>query len=139
MNYAIITMIWLCVGGILAASSLIVAKKPNAQELIDKLTPYQGWLGIGLFVYGIYDVINGLGYMGTSFVGGLIWLIAGIVEFVLGFMLGFSLITKYALSKNEQAMEKGQALRAKLAPFQGTLGLIAVITGIVFAGTWFIF
>ena len=33
-------------GGILAASSLIIAKKPNAKELIDKLTPYQGWIGL---------------------------------------------------------------------------------------------
>ena len=139
MAFALITMGMLVAGGILAASSLIVAKKPNAQELIDKLTPYQGWLGIALFVYGIYDIINGLGYMSVSFIGGLIWLICGVVELVLGFMLGFSLITKYALSKNEQALEKGQAIRAKLAPFQGTLGIIAIITGVVFAVTWFIF
>ena len=32
-------------GGILAASALIIARKPNAKELIDKLTPYQGWIG----------------------------------------------------------------------------------------------
>jgi hypothetical protein len=137
--FAFITMGWLVVGGILAASSLIVAKRPDAQQLIDKLTPYQGWIGIVLFVYGIYDITNSLGYISVSFIGGLIWLIAGVVEIVLGFLLGFGLITQYVLSKNEQAMEKGQQLRAKLAPFQGILGIIAIITGVVFAVTWFIF
>ena len=33
-------------GGLLAASNLIIARKPNAKDLIDKLTPYQGWIGI---------------------------------------------------------------------------------------------
>ncbi len=33
-------------GGILAASALIIARKPNAKQLIDKLTPYQGWIGV---------------------------------------------------------------------------------------------
>lgn len=139
MMFALITMGMLVAGGVLAASNLILAKKPNAKELIDRLTPYQGWLGIALFVYGIYDILNGLGYMSVSFIGGVIWLICGVVELVLGFLLGFGLITKYALSKNEQAMEKGQAIRTKLAPFQGTIGIVAMITGVVFAVTWFIF
>ncbi len=137
--FAFFTMGFLVAGGILAAASLIVARKPNAQELIDKLTPYQGWIGIVLFFWGFWDIINGLGYMTFSFLGGVIWLVCGIVEILLGFLLGFGLISKFALSKNEQAMEKGQKIRGKLAPFQGILGIIAIITGVVFAVTWFIF
>lgn len=45
-------------GGILAASALIVARKPNAQQLIDKLTPYTGWIGIVMFCWGVYGVLN---------------------------------------------------------------------------------
>ena len=32
---------WLVVLGILGASNLIIAKKPNAKELIDKFSPHQ--------------------------------------------------------------------------------------------------
>ncbi len=46
---------------------------------------------------------------------------------VAGNLLGFGLITKYALSKNEAAMEKGQAIRAKLSKFQGPLGIVAIV------------
>ncbi len=44
----IITVVILLAGGLLGAANLIVAKKPNAKELIDKLTPYQGWIGVVL-------------------------------------------------------------------------------------------
>jgi hypothetical protein len=38
-------------GGILAASALIIARKPNAKQLVDKITPYQGWIGIVMFFW----------------------------------------------------------------------------------------
>jgi len=127
----------LVAGGILASASLIVAKKPNAKELIDKLTPYQGWIGIVLFFWGIYDTINLIRIIGVLFKGSVLLAIFVIVavptELLVGFLLGFGLITKYALSKNQTAMEKGQAMRAKLAPVQGILGLIAIVVGIVYA------
>ena len=31
--------------GVLGASNLIIAKKPDAKELIAKVAPYQGWIG----------------------------------------------------------------------------------------------
>jgi hypothetical protein len=36
--------VWLAVLGILGASNLIIARKPDAKELIAKLAPYQGWI-----------------------------------------------------------------------------------------------
>ena len=52
-------------GGILAASALIIARKPNAKELIDKLTPYQGWIGIVMFFWGIWGVLGSLRTLGA--------------------------------------------------------------------------
>ena len=52
------------------------------------------------------------------------------MEFALGFLLGFGLITKYALSKNEQALARGQQLRGKLVVYQIPLGLIGIGLGI---------
>jgi hypothetical protein len=132
----LMTTAFLVVGGILAAASLIVAKKPNAQQLIDKLTPYQGWVGIVLFIWGIYDLIHLLGNIGVYFKASVLisvfLLVAVPTELVVGFLLGFGLITKYALSKNATAMEKGQQIRGKLAAFQGPLGLVAIGVGVVY-------
>ncbi|MBW2734015.1 MAG: hypothetical protein JRH20_16630 [Deltaproteobacteria bacterium] len=123
----------LIVGGILAAAGLILARKPDAKELIDKITPYQGYIGGTLFAWGLYNliftVLMNIGLMFSSLVFIVIF-IAVLTEVVLGFMLAFGLITKYALSKNETALAKGQAIRAKLAPFQGIIGLIGIGVGV---------
>lgn len=136
MRWWIYTVFALVVGGILAASSLIIARKPNAKELIDKLTPYQGWIGIGLFFGGLYDSFRLITSLGSLFKGPILlavfYIVAVPTELLIGFMLGFGLITKYALSKNETAMEKGQAIRAKLAPIQGILGILGIVVGLAY-------
>ncbi|MBW1809293.1 MAG: hypothetical protein JRJ87_13945 [Deltaproteobacteria bacterium] len=117
-------------GGILSAANIIVGKKPNAKELIDKLVPYQGWIGAVMFLWGIWDFIymfNIIGAFSFMPVTVLVLVAATLTELVLGFLLGFGLITKYALSKSEAAMEKGQAIRAKLSKFQGPLGIVAIV------------
>jgi len=45
-------------------------------------------------------------------------------------MLGYGLINKYILSKNADAVEKGEKLRAKIAPLQGKLGILGIGVGI---------
>jgi len=139
MYFYFITAAFMIVAGILAAAGLIVSKKPEASQLIDKLTPYQGWVGIVLFVWGIWDTIGAIGTLAFSFVFFLVYIIVAILEIALGFLLGFGLITKFALSKSEQAKEKGQAIRGKLAPFQGILGFIAIAMAIVFIVLGFLF
>ena len=132
----IITVAVLLAGGLLGAANLIIAKKPNAKELIDKLTPYQGWIGVVLVVWGVIDVIKivpSLGALSAAPLSMVIWILTALTELGLGFLLGYGLISKYALSKNPQALEKGQQLRAKLAVFQGPLGLTAIVLAILFA------
>ncbi len=129
---------WSTVGlvlvGILASASIIVAKKPNAKDLIDKLVPYQGWIGVVNFLWGVWFSIWLLMHMGTFVqhvpVRFAVWAANAAAMLLLGFLMGFGLISKFALSKNEAAMQKGQALRAKLAKVQGPLGLIGIAAGI---------
>ncbi len=113
------------IGGIIAASSLIVAKKPNAQELIDKLTPYQGWIGVILAFWGVWGIIISLGHFS------LIGIALSAVEFIVGFLLGYGLISKYLLEKNETAKIKGQELRMKLTKYQVPAGIILIVLGIL--------
>jgi hypothetical protein len=122
-------------GGLLAASGLIISRKPNAKELIDRLTPYQGWIGIVMFVWGIWGVIEcvtNLGALKTTPLFWVFWLACGLADLAVGFLLGFGLITKYALGKSPVAEARGQAIRLKLAGYQGPLGLFAIAMGVLY-------
>jgi hypothetical protein len=119
-------------GGILAASALIIARKPNAKDLIDKITPYQGWIGIVMFIWGVWgtlECIGGISLLAHRPLFWVFWLASSAADLVVGFLLGFGLITKYALGKNATAQARGQQIRAKLAAFQGMFGLLAIAMG----------
>jgi len=120
------------IGGILAASGFIIKRSPNAQQLIDKLTPYQGWIGIVMFGWGIWETLHsvlGISLLGSHPLTWVFWLLSGVADLLVGFLLGFGLITHYALSKNPQAMARGSQIRAKLVGIQAPLGLLAIVMG----------
>lgn len=123
--------------GVLAASSFIVAKKPDAKKLIDQMLPYQGFIGIIVFVWGVYNVFGviqtvGLISLGTNFlIGWLIALVATVAMLGVGFILGYALISQYVLSKNADAMKKGEEVRAKLLKYQIPLGFILIVVGLL--------
>lgn len=126
--------ILLIILGILAVPSLIISKKPNAKELIEKIAPYQGWLGVVFAIWGVIGIILsivGIGQLTTFPVLWIISLLVAIVEFALGFIMGYGLIASKALSKNPAAAEKGEQLLKKLTPLQGTLGIVAIVLGII--------
>jgi hypothetical protein len=131
----ILIPILLILGGVLAASSLIVQKQPNAREMIAKLVPFQGILGIILLVWGLFALLFWvLPYLGAMMQGsamyGLIALLSVVVTIALGFLLGYGLITQYVLSKNADAARSGEAVHMKLARIQVPLGLIGIGLGL---------
>ena len=76
---------------IIAVPSLILSKKPNAKELLQKVEPYQGWIGLVFCFWGIWGIITAFLNMGWITTAPIWWftLLAGsLVEAVLGFMLG---------------------------------------------------
>lgn len=122
-------------GGILAASALIVAKKPNAKELINKLTPYTGWIGVVMFLWGIWGVINIVRFLGVLTHAPIMLLFAiaiALSDLAVGFLLGFGLITKYTLHGNAVARARGENVRAKLVPYQATFGIISIVMGVLY-------
>ncbi len=60
----------------------------------------------------------------------LTYLATGLLAATLGFMLGFPLVAKYPLSGHPKAVTKGEAVRARLLPYQVTLGFTAIGVGI---------
>jgi nicotinamide riboside transporter PnuC len=86
-----------------------------------------------LGIFGLISAVLSLGMLTRGFSGMISWLtlfVYAVVETALGFILGYSLIVKYVLSKNEKSAQKGEELLAKLLPLQGKLGLLGLIIGI---------
>lgn len=122
-------------GGILAASALIIARVPNAKQLIDKLAPYQGWIGLVMFGWGIHEVIGvltNMSYMKVSFLHWLFWAILGASDLLVGFLLAFGLLVKYALGKSPTALQRATNIRMKLAAFQGLFGIVSIVMGVLY-------
>lgn len=118
---------------ILAVPSLLLSKKPNAQELLEKIEPYQGWIGLIFCIVGVWGIISSILNIGWLTSAPIWWgtLLGGsIIQATLGFMLGFTTINKLFLQNNELAIQKAAELRANIAPKQGKLGLIGIIIGI---------
>lgn len=129
-------MIWgisLVLLSIIAVPSLVLAKKPNAKELLEKVEPYQGWIGMVFCFWGIWGIISAilnLGWLTTAPIWWVTFLAGNVISAALGFMLGFGLINKYFLSKNADAKAKADNIREKIAPKQGKLGLVGIAVGV---------
>lgn len=128
-----ITGITLIVLSLLAIPSILLAKRPDAKELLDKITPYQGYIGIVFFFWGIYGIIFsgilGLGWMPTWPIFWATILAVNVMQALLGFLLGYGMISKHVFSKSEEAKKKGEQLLAKLAPLQGKIGIAGLFVG----------
>ena len=127
----LIASIWLVVLGLLGAYSLIVARKPDAKELLDKIVPIQGWLGVISLIWGLWLLIWGilnLGVLSAHF----IWLIThfamAVCLAVLGLLLGIGIIRGFVKNPESRAKLEGTVLA--LSPWQGTLGIISIVLGI---------
>lgn len=126
MRYALPSLMILA--GIIAISGLILAKKPNAKELLDKIVPYQAFIGLGLLGLGIYNVISIGGIFDVMSVMPVTAIAAlGLIftAIVLGFMFAMPQIAKWMPGEGA-AEQKGMELAKKLAGFQVLLGVIGL-------------
>ncbi|GGC18684.1 hypothetical protein GCM10011386_08190 [Parapedobacter defluvii] len=124
-----ITLIFL---SILAVPSLILSRKPDAKELLAKIEPYQGWIGIVVCFWGVWGLVQAILHLDWLTNAPVWWgtLLAGnIVQAGLGFLLGYPLLNKHLLSGNAGAQQKAERLRARIAPKQGKLGMLGIAVG----------
>ena len=123
------------VAGLIALSPAILSRRPDAKEMLGKLAPYTGWVGICLFGWGVWELFSAvmnIGMLTSAPVHFVFWLAMAVTDFLLGLLLGFGLISKYALGKSELALQKGAALRQKIAPFQAVLGVVEIAVSVAF-------
>jgi len=89
------------VGGILAISGLIVAKKPDAKALIDKMMPFQAGIGVALLAFGLYNLLRSFGtpsifdIIKFAPLLGIATLAMIVCSVLLGFMFGMPQIAKW--------------------------------------------
>ena len=128
-------------GGILAASSLFVGKSAGAAQKLEKLAQYQGYIGLCMFGWGVWELIDAVMTLGQLGSHPLLWgflLASGVADFGVGMVLGFGLISTYAFRGNTTAIEKGDMIRRSLVKFQVPLGFLAIITSIAYAVLWMV-
>lgn len=127
----LINGLWLAVLGVLGASSLIIAKKPNARDLIAKISPYQGWIGAVSAIWGVWGIISSvlhIAWLGHYPIYWASYLGDAALSFMLGLLLGVGVLKTFI--KDPTANQKMDQTIAKLAPWQGTLGLAAIGLGV---------
>jgi hypothetical protein len=160
MIVVVTTIVLLIVAGILAVSNLIIAKKPQAQELFNRIAPAQGIVGCILAVWGLVQLIYSLvevgdisdaakissrygklaAAMGTDLPSaGSLWfywvmtLVMALMALGLGFLLGYGIIHSRLLSKNKDAADAGEKAASTLQIIQVPLGLAAIIIAVLAA------
>jgi hypothetical protein len=123
----LINVLLLILAGILAISGLIIAKKPDARELIDKLVPFQALIGIVLLALGLLNLIRALPHLATLFTTfvGIVAFAVIATSILLGFMFGMPQIAKW-IPGESAAEQKGRELTQKLAPYQVIIGFVGI-------------
>jgi hypothetical protein len=128
----IIYELLLILGGAVACSGLIVAKKPDAEKYLIKLAPFQALIGLALMALGvIFFIMQGPitalksisadPLLGVANVGGVL------VGIILGFLLALPQIIRAAPNAEQRANEIAQ----KIIPFQLLLGIAAAGCGVL--------
>jgi hypothetical protein len=118
----------LCIPGIIAK------KNDKAKELLEKIIPIQGTIGLIVFVWGIWGIVSSilsLGILGSWPVSWFTSLVGSIISFAGGAIVGWGMIQQKLLaSANQETKEKASEVYKKLITFQEKIGIIAIITGL---------
>ncbi len=137
----LVSMVIGIAGGLLAMSSLLVGRSAQAAEKLATLAKYQGWIGLTMFGWGAWELIQcvlNMGLLASHPVVFAFWALSGIADFTVGLLLGFGLISTYVFRGNAMAISKGDAIRSKLVNFQVPLGGLAVVMSVVYGVLHFI-
>ncbi|HEY5923217.1 MAG TPA: hypothetical protein VIV11_16170 [Kofleriaceae bacterium] len=121
-------------GGLLAAAALIISKKPDAKQYIDKLAVYQALIGVGLVALCLINFLRAMDGFGMAlkyapvFGATLIAMLGA--GFVLGALFGMPQIAKW-IPGDSSAEQKAVELSKKVAPYQVMLGIILFVASLL--------
>lgn len=120
--------------GVLAAASFIVSKSPNARQAIDKLVPFQGFMGVALLAIGLIDLLRWFDTLRVahrlSMLFALTMWASVISAILLGFLLGIPQIAKWMPGDNP-AEQKALAMQRKLGGSSTFMGIVGIVAGLL--------
>lgn len=122
------------IGGILGVSGLIIANKPDAKQIIDKLTPYQALIGVAMIALSVITLLRSISMLTDLFKLNFmlalgVWCMIG-TGVTLGALFGMPQIVKW-IPGQSSAEQKAMEFSQKVAPFQVLLGLVAIGGGLI--------
>lgn len=124
----------LLVLGVLGLQSRLVRSGSTSAELVNKITKYQGWIGIGGVIWGVIDFIYTLRWvplLGKGLV--VLWLsmfLGTIVNILLGVLFGRGRIEQGLLDKAKpETNERVERAVQRIAGYQVPLGYASLIGG----------
>lgn len=124
--------VWLVLLGILAVPNLLLAKKPELKPTLDKLTPYQGWIGVGAAISGalglVFSSLLGIALLAAAPIWWITLTATNVVILCLGLLLGVGTMKTFV--KDPAAQAKLDQTVTKIAPYQGMLGIAAIVIGL---------
>ena len=127
-----ILVIGLIVAGALALAEIIKKKNPQAGEAIEKISKYQGYIGIGLLAVSIWNllsILRWISFLMRAIPVTTIVLIAALgAGILLGLSQGISLFKNFGILSDEKAGK----IEGKLSGIKITLGFIAVSSAVGF-------
>ena len=112
---------------VVAVYPLVAAQRDDGEELMARMAPFTGVVGIIAMVLGGIWLVQALPVLGSmlSYFVGILLVVAWIIEIILGVLLAWPLISKYVL--------KGSYAPKGLTNIQIPLGIvgIAVVAGLL--------
>ena len=116
--------------GVVAASSVIISKIPDAEEHISKLKKYEGYIGATAVLFAIFQLFSLNRVDGLSF---LLAVVAIVSFLVAGTVLGWPIIQELVVTElEEKNRKKADVLYNKLIPYKVMAGLVSMGLGILF-------
>lgn len=126
-------LVLIILGG-LCLPSIIAKQNPKVKELMDKIVPIQGTLGLVVFAWGIWGIISSILSLGIISTWPLSWitgLLSSVISFAGGAILGWGMIQQKLLVKAPQdVVEKAENIYKKLVLLQEKIGFTAIIVGV---------
>ena len=115
------------------------------KRLLEAITPYRGWFGVILLVWGLWGVLGAVIGLGALRIAPLLWLTntaASVLSVGAGFFLGHEMIQKrFLLNATNETKERVETAFKWLTERQSSVSLLAlgvsvwlIIYSIVFLG-----
>ncbi len=119
--------------GALSISSVIAKYRPSLRFWLDLMVPFQGQLGVGAALYGLYLIIRMVAYLGFIRYAPLVLLAglsAGVVSLALGTIFGFETARGFLAPRlSGGVMGFLEGVHKNLLPYKQPLGYAALFLG----------